>query len=57
MVLLDIKKDLELGKKLSVNCSSKKLADKIYDLGKSLNKVCAKYTGDDNLIFEQFGVK
>ena len=57
MILTDIQKDLLIGKKLAINCASKKLANKIHLLGKSLGKISAIYTGDDNLVFEQFGVK
>ena len=51
-ILASIKSDLLAGKKISVNCASKKLLDKIFALGKSLGKVCAKYDGDNDKTFE-----
>jgi len=56
-ILIQLKADLENGLKVSVNCASKKLAEKIFNLGKSLDKTTAKYTGENHEVFEQFGVK
>lgn len=55
-ILSQIKTDLENGLNVSVNCASKKLAEKIFILGKSLGKSTAKFTGENNEVFEQFNV-
>lgn len=54
-ILKQIEEDLSNSKKISVNCASIKLAEHIFQLGQRLGLKCAKYTGNNNEVFEQFG--
>ena len=54
-IINQILADLQDGKKVVVNCCSKKLAKKIRLEGLKLGKVTALYDGDNNEPLEQFG--